>query len=440
MSIRRDGTQVPPEKPETPGYLSSALSNGLRVVTVPMAHTRSVGIGVFVGVGSRYESQDQRGLSHFVEHMMFKGTPDRPTAQHISEAIEGLGGIMNAATGNETTTYWAKVAHHHLPVALEVLLDIIRNSLFAAEEVEKERQVILQEIGRLMDVPDSWVHVLMAELIWPDHPVGWEIVGTKESVSGIQQQHLLDYVAHTYTPQNTVISVAGNFDSQKLLEQLELALGDWEPGPTPSCLPAGAAPEGCRLRVEFKETEQAHLCLGLRGLAVDHPDYFKLRVLNTILGEGMSSRLFLEIREKRGLAYSVGSYTSFLTDTGAIVLYGGVPPDKAEAAVSAMIDQLDLLRTSIVPEGELNKAREFLKGRTLLHMEDTFANAQWFGRQEVLNQRVLTVDEVVEHLDAVSAADIQQVACRLLDVSELGLAAIGPFREEGSFRRLLSRH
>jgi predicted Zn-dependent peptidase len=419
-------------------YRKTTLDNDLRILTTPMPHTRSVSVGIFTGVGSRYEAEAERGISHFIEHMMFKGTERRPSAQQIAEAIEGLGGVMNANTGNEVTSYWAKVAHHHLPVALDVLVDMFRHSKFEPSEVEKERQVIIQEISRMMDMPDSWVHVLIAQLIWPAHPVGWEIAGTKESVAGITHQDMLDYTARTYTPHNTVISLAGKLDHSKVLEQLMEQLEAWEGESARSFLPATDAPPGPNLRVEFKETEQAHLCVGLRGLSMNDPDRFKLRLLNVILGEGMSSRLFLEIREKRGLAYSVGSYTSYLRDTGAIVLYAGVPPHKAEDAVSAMMEQLDLLREKAVPPPELSKAKEFTKGRILLRMEDTFANAQWFGQQEVLDQEVLTVDQVIEQLDAVASADVQEVAQHVFATEQLNLAVVGPFKEEESFRARLS--
>lgn len=419
-------------------YGKTTLDNGLRILTTPMPHTRSVSVGIFTGVGSRYEAEAERGISHFIEHMMFKGTERRPSAQQIAEAIEGLGGVMNANTGNEVTTYWAKVAHHHLPVALDVLVDMFHHSRFEPSEVEKERQVIIQEINRMMDMPDSWVHVLIAQLIWPAHPVGWEIAGTKESVVGITRQDMLDYIASTYTPRNTVISLAGKLDPSKVREQLMEELEAWEGESPRSFLPATDAPPGPNLRVEFKETEQAHLCVGLRGLSMNDPDRFKLRLLNVILGEGMSSRLFLEIREKRGLAYSVGSYTSYLRDTGAIILYAGVLPHKAEDVVSAMTEQLGLLREKAVPDAELSKAKEFTKGRILLRMEDTFANAQWVGQQEVLDQEVLTVDQVIEHLDAVTSADVQEVAQHLVATEQLNLAVVGPFKEEASFKACLS--
>jgi predicted Zn-dependent peptidase len=414
-------------------YQKTVLSNGLRILTTAMPHTRSVAVGIFTGVGSRYENEQRRGISHFIEHMMFKGTERRPSPQQVSEAIEGLGGEMNASTGNELTLYEVKVAHHHLPIALDVLVDMFRHSKFAPEEVDKERQVIIQEISRMMDMPEAWVHVLIANQIWPQHPVGWEIAGTKESVSAISREDMLNYVDRTYTPCSTVISLAGNLAHDAVVSQLERELGSWRQRSVPDFLPAENAPAGPTVHLESRDTEQAHLCLGLRALARDDPDRFKLALLNAVLGEGMSSRLFLEIREKRGLAYSVGSYTRRLHDTGAIVLHASVEPKKAVDTLSAMVEQLRILRDKPVPLSELNKAREFTKGGILLSMEDTFANAGWVGRQEVLDPQVLTVDQVIESLDAVTVADVQAVAQRLFATDKLNLAVVGPFKDEAPF-------
>jgi predicted Zn-dependent peptidase len=414
-------------------YQKTVLGNGLRILTTAMPHTRSVAVGIFTGVGSRYENEGQRGISHFVEHMLFKGTERRPTAQQISEAIEGLGGEMNASTGNELTLYEVKVAHHHLPIALDVLVDMFRHSKLAPEEVDKERQVIIQEISRMMDMPEAWVHVLIANQVWPRHPVGWDIAGTKESVGAISREDMLNYIDRTYTPRSTVISLAGNLDHDHVVSQLERELGSWQERSLPGFLPAEKAPAGPTVRLESRDTEQAHLCLGLRALARNDPDRFKLALLNAVLGEGMSSRLFLEIREKRGLAYSVGSYTLRLRDTGAIVVHAGVEPQKADDTLSAMIEQLQILRDKPVPLAELNKAREYIKGGILLSMEDTFANAGWVGRQEVLDPQVLTVDQVIERLDAVTVADVQSVAQRLFATDKLNLALVGPFKDEASF-------
>jgi predicted Zn-dependent peptidase len=414
-------------------YQKTVLDNGLRILTTTMPHTRSVAVGIFTGVGSRYENEQQRGISHFIEHMMFKGTEHRPSAQQLSEAIEGLGGEMNASTDRELTLYEVKVADHHLPIALDVLVDMFRHSKLDPEETDKERQVIIQEISRMMDVPEAWVHILIANQLWPEHPVGWETAGTKESVSAISREDMLDYIERTYTPCSTVISLAGNLDHDHVISQLEAELGSWQHRSVPGFLPARDAPAGPTVRLESRDTEQAHLCLGLRGLARNDPDRFKLALLNAVLGEGMSSRLFLEIREKRGLAYSVGSYALRLRDTGAMVLHAGVEPQKAGDALSAMIEQLQILRDQPVPVAELNKAREYTKGGILLSMEDTFANVGWVGRQELLDPQVLTVDEVMEKLDAVTAADVQAVAQRLFATEKLHLAMVGPFKDEAPF-------
>jgi predicted Zn-dependent peptidase len=414
------------------------LDNGLRILTTCMPQTRSVGMGIFTGVGSRYEAKAQSGISHFIEHMLFKGTERRPTAQQISEEIEGLGGVINAETDTEATTYWAKVADKHLPVALDVLLDMFQHSRFDPGEVEKERQVIIQEIGRMVDMPEAWVHTLIAQLIWPEHPVGWDIAGSVESVSGITRQDMLDYIACNYTPANTVVSLAGNLDHARVVDQISQSLGVWKPQPRPTFLPATDPPGGPRFRIEFKETEQAHLCVGMRGLSLNDPDRYRLRILNVLLGEGMSSRLFLEIREKRGLAYSVGSYTTHLRDTGGLVLYAGVPPKKAADVVSAMMEQLRLLCEKPVPAAELTKAKEFIKGRTLLRMEDTFANADWVGGQEVSDRAVLSVDQVIELIDAVTAEDVQRIAHQLFATEKLGLAVVGPFKTKRALKSRLA--
>ena len=281
--------------------------------------------------------------------------------------------------------------------------------------------------------------VMVTELVWPQHPLGRSIAGTEESVSSVTQQDMLKYLERTYTPRNAIISLAGKLDHDSVVEQVAQEFTAWEAKTVPSFLPTADAPPGPRIRVEFKETEQAHLCVAMRGLSLNNPDRFKLRLLNAVLGEGMSSRLFVDIREKRGLAYSIGSYTSYLRDTGAIVLYAGVPPQKAGDTVSAMMEQLSIMREKKVPEAEMNKAKEFTKGRLLLSMEDTFANAGWVGQQEVLDQEFLTVDQVIEHIDAVTAADVRRQAQQLFATEKLKLAIVGPFEKRAEdFRARLT--
>jgi predicted Zn-dependent peptidase len=407
-------------------------------LTSPMPHTRSVSIGFFIGVGSRYESDEQSGVSHFIEHMVFKGTAKRPTARDIAVAIEGIGGLFNASTGREASTYWAKVAQPHLDIAIDVLVDMLRYAKFEPEEINRERRVIIEEINLTLDTPDSLVHLLINELVWPNHPLGRDVAGTKESLSALDREDLLTYLRRHYQPNNTVVSVAGDVEHEAVVGTIAAFLGDWATGEAASYYrPAEDNQAEPRLRIHHKETEQAHLCLSVPGIPRNHPDRFKLRLLNAVLGEGMSSRLFTEIREKRGLAYSIYSYISAANDTGAVGVYAGVDPRRIEDAIRAILMEWDRLRQESVPADELAKAKEFVKGRLLLQMEDSFSVAAWVGHQEVLSPEVLTVDEVVEAIDAVTATDIQQVAQGLFLGEGLNLAVVGPFEDEKGFRELL---
>jgi predicted Zn-dependent peptidase len=419
-------------------YRKTVLDNGLRILTSAMPHTRSVSIGFFIGVGSRYESDEQSGVSHFIEHMVFKGTTRRPTARDIAVAIEGIGGLFNASTGREASTYWAKVAQPHLDIAIDVLVDMLRHAKFEPEEINRERRVIIEEINLTLDTPNSLVHLLINELVWPNHPLGRDIAGTKESLSSLDRDDLLTYLKCHYRPDNTVVSVAGNVEHEAVVGKMVAFLGDWAVGEAPSSYrPVEDNQAEPRLRIHYKETEQAQLCLSVPGIPRDHPDRFKLRLLNTVLGEGMSSRLFTEIREKRGLAYSIYSYASAVNDTGAVGVYAGVDPRRIEDAIKAILVEWDRLRQQSVPADELVKAKEFVKGRLLLQMEDSFSVAAWCGRQEVLSSEVLTVDEVIEAIDAVAATDIQQVAQDLFLGQGLNLAVVGPFEDGDGFRELL---
>lgn len=418
-------------------YHKTVLENGLRILTSPMPHTRSVSIGFFLGVGSRYETDEQGGASHFIEHMLFKGTEKRPTAKDIAIAIEGIGGIFNASTGRELTMYWAKVAQPHLDVAVDVLVDMLLHAKFDPEEIEKERRVIIEEINMIFDAPDDWVHVLINQLVWPDHPLGRDIIGTKESVSALDREALLAHRNHYYGPANCVISLAGNIEHEEVVEKLSNHLGNWPRREVGQCRPARDDQAEARLRVHYKDTEQAHLCFSVPALSRGHPDRFNLRVLNTILGEGMSSRLFLEIREKRALAYSVNSYVAALQDTGAAGIYAAVDPARIQPAIQAMLGEWDRLRQEKVLADELTKAKEFLKGRLMLQMEDTFSVAAWFGRQELLGPDVLTLDEAITNIEAATAEDVQRLAQELFLQERLNLAVVGPFKNEDGFRELL---
>jgi predicted Zn-dependent peptidase len=410
-------------------HQQTTLDNGLRVITETMPQTRSVSVCIFIGAGSRYESEPQAGVSHFIEHLCFRGTPKRTTAREISEAIEGVGGIINAGTDKELTVYWCKVAKPHLTLALDVLADILRNSRFDPGDIERERQVITEEINMSLDSPSQMVNMLIDELLWPRHPLGRDIAGTKESVAAITRKTIVEYLGQNYLPANTVVSVAGAGEHEEMVGAVEKTLGEWtgtKPNPTYSPYRERKFDP---LRIEVKETEQAHLCLALSGLPQLHPRRFTLDLLNVILGEGMSSRLFTEIRDRMGLAYSIHSYAEHFADTGSVTIYAGVEPKNLQLAIKAILEQLARLKEP-VPETELTKAKELSKGRLLLRMEDSRTVAGWMGGQEILTRRILSVDQVIAIIDAITAEEIKELARELLVSNQLRLAVVGPVADE----------
>ncbi|MGD1119104.1 MAG: pitrilysin family protein [Dehalococcoidales bacterium] len=411
-------------------YDKTVLDNGLRLLTEVMPHTRSVAITYFIGTGSRYETEAQAGISHFIEHICFKGTEKRPTSTDISTVIEGVGGMLNAGTDKELTIYWCKVAQPHFASALDVMSDILLNSKFDPGEIEKERPVIIEEINMSLDSPAQRVSLLLDELMWPGHPLGRDIAGSKESVAALNRKMMLDYLARQYQPRNAVLAIAGNIDTQETIEAVRQATQSWSRQQTPARFKPYRATNGRRVRIEKKETEQTQLCLALPGLSIVHPDRFKLDLLNIILGEGMSSRLFVEIRDKLGLAYSIQSYAEHFLDTGAMAISAGVDNKNVAVAVKAIIAELARLK-EMIPEAEINKAKELFKGRILLRMEDSRSVAGWLGSQEILTGEILSVDEVINIVEAISAAELKQLAATLLTDDRFCLAAVGPLDPDG---------
>jgi predicted Zn-dependent peptidase len=409
----------------------TALPNGLRVLTVRLPHVQSVSLGFFLHVGSRYESEVLSGASHFIEHMVFKGTECRPTPLEIVEAIEGKGGLLGASTSLETTLYWAKVASAHLPEALDVVSDMLLRARFDPSDIEKEREVISEEIGYILDTPDSLSQLLANQLQWPDHPLGRDIAGTRQSVAAISRDELLDYMAGHYSPGSVILGVAGQVDHDQIVAWAESNLADWEPGPDNACEPAPPIPQGPRVEVKSKETEQVQLTFSFAGLSRGDPDRFVLQLLNIILGEGMRSRLFQRVREELGLAYSVGSFITSLQDTGAVGLYAGVGPNRTDEAIRAILDELDRLRQEPIAHDELVRAVEFVRGRLALSLEDSFAIAAWYARQQLLGPEVLEPEEAVARLEAVQPGDIQRLAGALFRAERLNLAVVGPLAQNG---------
>jgi len=412
------------------------LANGLRVVTSAMPHTRSVSVGFYVGAGSRYEDDPIAGVSHFLEHMLFKGTERRPTAQEISEEIEGVGGIMNAATDKELTVYWAKVGDQHFTRCLDVLADALLNSTFVPEEIEKERQVIIEELAMTEDSPADLAALLIDEVLWPDQPLGRDVGGSQKSVAALTREQIVGFVDRHYGPKTTVLSVAGNVQHDEVVRLADKLLAKWGTTPSGTWFRAVEKPSP-KAALKSKKTEQAQVCLAVPALSSFHPDRYALDVLNTILGEGMSSRLFVEIREKLALAYDVHSYVAHFLDAGSLVVSAGVDPKRVEPTIVAILRELSKMREGI-PERELHKAKELIKGRLQLRMEDTRAVASWLGTQELLRDEILTVDAVLDVIERVSIDDLNRVADDLLQPERMSLAVVGPYRSEARFTKLMS--
>ena len=412
------------------------LDSGLRVITCNMPHTRSATMAVLVGTGSRYETDAQAGISHFIEHICFKGTEKRPLPQQISETVEGVGGTLNGSTDQEVTVYWAKVALPHFPQALDLLVDMLRNSRFDPEDIEKERRVILEELNMVKDAPNQWIEVLLDQLVWPDHPLGRDIGGTRESINSITRDQLLDYFEAHYSPSNTVVSVAGAIDHDEVVEALASRLNGWLPTEPRTFTPAPGPQESPRMHVDYRKIEQVHLNLAVRGLPVNHPDRYALDLLNVVLGDGMSSRLFVELRENRGLAYSVFSYNNHYIDCGSLCVAAGTDPSRTAETLGGIMNELQKIKDGIT-EAELEKSKELVKGRLLLRTEDTRSVAGWFGAQEIVTGQVLMVDDVVQRVDAVTLEDTRRVAQTLLRTENLNLAVVGPTRARKGLQSLL---
>src|SRR5437868_3803344 len=419
-----------------PNQSRRELKGGARLLTATLQDRPSASLVLMFKVGSRFEDDRIGGASHFIEHLFFKGTRRRPTAKDIAEAIEGVGGVINASTDKELTVYWTRVPSDRLELATDVLFDIVSDSQLTPEDVERERMVILEELKMYLDQPQDYVHSLFEQVMWPGHPLGRDIIGTVESVSSTTRDDLVSYVTGHYRLPNLVVGLAGAFDGDAARSMVEARLGLPDGANGASYVPAPGPLEKPNVLLHRKDTEQAHICLGTRALSYLDPDRYALDLLNTILGEGMSSRLFLEIREKRGLAYDVHSYSSKHRDGGYFAVYMGVDPKKAEEAVAAALEELQKIAEQEVPESELTKAKEFTKGRLRLGLESTNAMASWLAQQLLLTGTIRTVDEVIAIIDGLTAADLRRVAARVMG-APTQLAVIGPFPSAEPFRKAI---
>jgi predicted Zn-dependent peptidase len=409
------------------------LPGGAKLVTAAMPERLSASVVFMFSGGSRLEDERLAGVSHFIEHLFFKGTRKRPTSKEIADAIEGIGGFVNASTDKELTAYWTRVPSEHLDVGLDVLFDIVSNSRLDPADVERERMVILEELKMYQDQPQDYVLNLFEELMWPGHPLGRDIAGTEASVSRLTRDDILEYADAHYRLPNLVIGAAGALDEEATLAEVRprLTLAAEPDGMLEALSPAAIA--GAHVLVRRQRTEQAHICLGVRAFSYLHEDRYALDILNAVLGEGMSSRLFLNIRERLGLAYDVHSFTQKHRDTGYLGVYLGVDPKKAVEAVQAVVAALQGFREQEVEQDELDRAKEFTKGRLRLELETTNGVAFWLTYQELLMGQIRTIEEEVKLVDAVTAADVRRVAEAVLR-EPLQMAVIGPFAREVGFR------
>ena len=412
------------------------LANELRVLTAPLPHAQSVACFVMFAAGSRYENAQNRGIAHFAEHMFFKGTERRPTARDIAGEVDSIGGEFNAFTGKEYTAYYVRCAAEHRDVALDVIVDMLRNSKFDAGEIDREKGVIIEEMNMYFDTPRDFVDGVYEELVYGDHPLGWDIIGRKETVQGATRDSFLEYTGHWYKPSRMVVGVGGRIGDD-LVGRIAELFGDLEDAPTGAPLPALISPNGSRVKVHTKASDQAHVCLGVRSRPIADPDRYVLMVLSTVLGGGMSSRLFTEVRERRGLAYYVFATNHAYTDAGSLYAQAGVDIERIDDAVETVAAELRKIAAEAVPDEELLKAKSFAKGRFALQIESPHGLIMFGLRREVLEGQAPEPDEVVAGIEAVTAEDVQRVARDLIDDGALRLAVIGPFDDADRFEQLL---
>jgi predicted Zn-dependent peptidase len=420
-------------------YQSTVLPNGLRVISAPMPYTRSASVQFFLGVGARHERPEVSGISHFVEHMVFKGTHRRPNPAQISEAIEGVGGNLNAATDHEHTNYRVLVPYTYMGTAMEVVTDMLRGSRFDNDEIVKEREVIIEEISSTYDSPPDICDLVFDEMLWGTHPLGRDVAGSRQSVRRIKRKDLVAHVDEHYRPEALVISVAGRVSHAEVVDHALRLWGDLTPGNN-GATPDSPSPDesgGPRIMAYRKRTEQTNVIVGVPALPYTHPRRFTQDVLDAILGCGMSSRLFVELRENRGLAYSVSSFVKTYSDTGAFGVHAAVDNGDLSPVLEGIMGELKRVRDEPVPAAELRKVKEYIKGNTMLSMERSGYVAHWAGWHELMLGRIDSPEDVLDKIEQVTTEDIQQLAADLFQTSKLHMAVVGPVKDESKFSGLL---
>jgi len=419
-------------------FQREVLPNGLRLLAAPMPQVQSVACFIMLAAGSRYETPETSGIAHFAEHMFFKGTERRPTAQQIGLELDGIGAEFNAFTGKEYTGYYVKCSLEHRQHAFDVLVDMLRHSTFEPEEIEREKGVIIEEMNMYFDTPRDYIGGVYHNLLFGDTPLGWDIIGRKETVRGATRETFLDYVNRWYKAPKMVVGVAGNFDEsvkQEIAELLGEVESDDPGGPDPVPAVNGSGPA---VHIHTKESDQAHIAMGVPSYSLTHPDRYALQILGTVLGTGMSSRLFTEVRERRGLAYYVFATNHSYTDTGSLYSQAGVDINRIDEAVETIARELKKIVAEPVPAAELEKSKNVAKGRFVLQTESPHGMIMFGLRREVLEGEVEEPADVLAGIDAVTVEDVQRVAQDVIGKNGLKLALIGPFDDPERFEKILA--
>lgn len=419
-------------------FKKTTLSNGLRVITHPLKNTRALTLLVLVGTGSKYETREINGLFHLLEHMAFKGTKKRPKTIEVAKELDRVGGMYNAFTGKELMGFWVKVDSVHLELACDVLSDMLFNSLFRKEEIEKEKKVIFEEINMIKDTPQSYVSELWEKLLYGDQPAGWMISGTNKTVAKISRQDIVEALERQVTGKNVVIVLAGSIRQREALPKIKKYFKAFEPKEPLAKKPVRERQSEPQALITFKRTDQTHLCLGVRSFDLFSPKRYPLAVLATLLGGIMSSRLFIEVREKRSLGYYIHTSNHHYTDTGYLVTQAGVANQRVGEAIKVILREYKKVSEKRVGREELQKAKENLKAKIHLNLETSDAWASYLGSQEVLEKKSSMPEKECAKIDKVTANDIMEVAQEVFRPERLNLALIGPFRDRGEFEKLLT--
>jgi predicted Zn-dependent peptidase len=415
-------------------FNKTTLDNGLRVITVPMTDNPSVTVLTMVEAGSKYETKEINGLSHFLEHMIFKGTAKRPKAIDISRELDSIGANYNAFTAQEFTGYYAKADTKHFATILEIISDMYLNPLFEEGEIKKEKGVIIEEIRMYQDLPQQHVHDVLMELLYGDQPAGWNVAGTEQTVSSFTREHFLKYRKTHYTSQATIVIVAGSINEKEVIKQVEQAFLKIPKEKNGDKLPVKESQNAPAIKTQFKETDQTHIAIGIRTFAVNDPKIPAMNVLSTILGRGMSSRLFAKMRDELGICYYIKTDHNPFTDHGVLTISAGLDNSRVEQGIKGILEECKKLKDELVSEAELKKAKDYIAGTTMLELETSEARAEYGGFQEILKKKIEAPDEIILKINQVTAAEVQKLAQQIFRDNVLNMAVVGRFKDGQIFK------